>query len=375
MITSEWPTASRPSRTAATWPSIMPLGPTTCAPESACATASSTYRFKVVSLSTRPRSSSTPQWPWSVNSSRQVSAISTVESPRSLVRSRSATLRMPSGSERADPTASLSSARGAPNSISPPTPALTASAAAERNESRVCCTTPGIESIGTGSSMPSATNIGNTKCLGSSDVWATNRRRAGVDRSRRGRCRGYTLDAPKCSGGDPLLAAPGPRLRSPLAPAALLARRRKRTLGAQPGGVLGQRLDQRTDRGGFGLHVDAQTEFGCGLSGLGADAGDDGAGVRLASDADQVAHRRARGEAHRVETAGLDHLAGGRRRRGSPHGPVGGDVLDLPAAFAQPLGQRLGGDVGARQQHPVHRVENAVVVREFVQQTQRRLLA
>ena len=36
-------------------------------------------------------------------------------------------------------------------------------------------------------SMPSATNIGNTKCLGSSEVCATSRRIAGVDRSRRGR--------------------------------------------------------------------------------------------------------------------------------------------------------------------------------------------
>jgi hypothetical protein len=51
----------------------------------------------------------------------------------------------------------------------------------------VCCITPGIATIGRGAEIPSATNIGSTKCLGSNDVSATNRRIAGVDRSRRGR--------------------------------------------------------------------------------------------------------------------------------------------------------------------------------------------
>ena len=53
-----------------------------------------------------------------------------------------------------------------------------------------------------------------------------------------------------------------------------------------------------------------------------------------------------------------------RGRRRGPHRPVGGDVVDLPAALPQPLGQRLGGDVGPRQQHPVDRVEHVVVLRE-----------
>src|SRR5258708_3407463 len=57
------PAASRPSRTAATWPSIIPLGPTTPAPDLACATANSTYRALVASLSTLPAESRTPQWP------------------------------------------------------------------------------------------------------------------------------------------------------------------------------------------------------------------------------------------------------------------------------------------------------------------------
>ena len=71
-----------------------------------------------------------------------------------------ATLRIPSGSRPPLPVASL--VVGMPNSISPPTPASTASTAAFRNEARECCTTPGMLEIGRGSSSPSATNIGST---------------------------------------------------------------------------------------------------------------------------------------------------------------------------------------------------------------------
>lgn len=136
----------------------------------------------------------------------------------------------------------------------------------------------------------------------------------------------------------------------PLAPAALLARRGQRTLSAQPGGMLGQRIDQRADGGGVRLDIDPQAELGCGLGGLWPYAGDDRPRVRLAGDADQVSHRRAGGETYRVKPARLDHFPGSGRRRRGPHGPVGGDVLDLPATLSQSLGQRFGGDVGARQQ-------------------------
>ena len=138
--------------------------------------------------------------------------------------------------------------------------------------------------------------------------------------------------------------------------------------------MFGQCVDQRADCGGIGLDIHPQAEFGGGLGGFGADAGDNGPRVRLTGDADQVPHRGARGEAHRVKAARLDHFAGGRRRRCRAHGPVGGDVLDLPATLAQSLGQRFGRDVGARQQDTVDRVENAVIGREVVQQTQRGLL-
>ena len=49
------PASSRAARTTRTWPSIIPLGPTTWAPARACATAIAAYRSRVASLSTRPR--------------------------------------------------------------------------------------------------------------------------------------------------------------------------------------------------------------------------------------------------------------------------------------------------------------------------------
>ena len=46
---------------APTWPSIIPLGATTCAPASACATAALAYSSMVASLSTSPSGPTTPQ--------------------------------------------------------------------------------------------------------------------------------------------------------------------------------------------------------------------------------------------------------------------------------------------------------------------------
>ena len=56
-----------------------------------------------------------------------------------------------------------------------------------RSDSRVCCTTPGSEGIGCGSSMPSRTKSGAMRSSTRSWVSATSRRSAGVRRSRRGR--------------------------------------------------------------------------------------------------------------------------------------------------------------------------------------------
>ena len=52
-------------------------------------------------------------------------------------------------------------------------------------------------------------------------------------------------------------------------------RRRQGTLGPQPGGVLGQRLDQRPHCGDLRLHIDAQAEFTGGAGRDGANTGDD----------------------------------------------------------------------------------------------------
>jgi len=100
---------------------------------------------------------------------------------------------VPIASLAPEPVASLSSGRGTPNSIRPPTPAATASVAATRSESSVCWKTPGIEEISRGASMPSATNIGSTRCRGSSEVSATRRRIAAVLRRRRGRSAGKIM--------------------------------------------------------------------------------------------------------------------------------------------------------------------------------------
>ena len=97
-------------------------------------------------------------------------------------------------------------------------------------------------------------------------------------------------------------------------------------------------------------------------------------GVRLARDADQVADGGRGGEHHGIELAGLDRLADRCRRWRRPYGAVRGDVLDLPAEPYQSRSQGLGGDVGARQEHPVDRVEHVVVRRELRGQPGRGLL-
>ena len=71
----------------------------------------------------------------------------------------------------------------------------------------------------------------------------------------------------------------------------------------------------------------------------------------------------------------LDRVAGRRRRRRGPHGAVGRDVVELPAEVDQAGHEGLGGDVGARQEDPVDRVEHVVVRRPVVQQAGGGLLA
>ena len=182
---------SSAARITATWPSIIPLGPTMSTPACAWASAISAYATSVRSLSTRPSGVSSPQWPWSVNSSRHRSLITVSASPTSATTSVMARLRMPAGSIAPEPVASRCS--GIPNSITPPSPSSAASLTAASSEERVCWTTPGIEEIGCGSVRPSRTKTGSTSCRASSDVSATIRRSAGVVRSRRGRTDGPVI--------------------------------------------------------------------------------------------------------------------------------------------------------------------------------------
>src|ERR1017187_2219409 len=294
MATSAWPLPSRAARIAATWPSIMPLGPTMSAPADAWATAICPYRSRVASLSTSPDSVSSPQWPWSVYSSRHRSAMSTVAPPTSADRSARADVRIPAGSSAAEPRASLTA--GTPKIMSPPTPASTASAAALRSLSRVCWTTPGMELTGCGSRIPSLTNIGSTRSDGWTLVWATRRRSAAVRRSLRGRAAGNSAvtAAPwglsQCWWSQCWLpqAAAGAAAALAWLPYGL-ARGDGRVADARP--VFGERVHQGRGRGFRCGHVHPEPELGRGARGLRPDNGDHRDRVRLPGDADQVPHR------------------------------------------------------------------------------------
>ena len=66
-------------------------------------------------------------------------------------------------------------------------PSETSRFASTTSESTVCCTSPGIEAIGVGASIPSRTNSGATRSSTPRRASATRRRSAGVRRNRRRR--------------------------------------------------------------------------------------------------------------------------------------------------------------------------------------------
>ncbi len=188
---SRWPAASSAARMTPTWPSIIPLGPSRCAPASAWATAISRVdgeRGVVVDPAVVAEHAAVAVVGELVEAGVGHDDGRVADLGRT---SRRATLSTPSGSTPAVPVASRRA--GTPKSMSPPTPAVTASTAALRRESRVCCTTPGIDAIGVGSVAPSFTNIGSTSWRGRRVVSATSRRSAGVARSRRGRWVGKAI--------------------------------------------------------------------------------------------------------------------------------------------------------------------------------------
>ena len=136
------------------------------------------------------RRSSTPQCPWSVNSSRHRSAISTVSSPTSARRSDIATLSMPSGSVAGEPTASRTV--GDPEHHQPTHPGR------DRLRGRLAERVPGVlqhsrhrATAAPARSATRLTNSGSTRSAGCSRVSATSRRIGAVRRSRRGRTVGY----------------------------------------------------------------------------------------------------------------------------------------------------------------------------------------
>ena len=116
------------------------------APASACEAAVRASSSIVASLSTRPSARSGPQWPWSVYSHRQVSAIST-RSRSASRRRRSVSWTMPSAIQPPVPMASFSAGR--PNRITPPTPSAgERPGVLARPRPGVTRSTPGIEPTG-----------------------------------------------------------------------------------------------------------------------------------------------------------------------------------------------------------------------------------
>ena len=91
------------------------------APARACETAVAARRAIAASLSTLPSARTGPQWPWSVYSQRQVSAIST-RSGFASRRRRSVSWTMPSSIQAPEPSASFDAGR--PNRITPPMPSV-----------------------------------------------------------------------------------------------------------------------------------------------------------------------------------------------------------------------------------------------------------
>ena len=253
---------------------------------------------------------------------------------------------------------------GTPNSISPPTPASTASTAALRSDSRECCTTPGMLLIGRGSSTPFCHEHRQHQLA---RPQASSPRPAAASpacvRRRRGREAGKPAisNRPALRSPDGAGRAPLGRLRDGLAGLDQLqpsdARRSRPTLrrASSTDGV-----DASTStRSPCSSHVFAVagpiaaiTVEACGLPAM---------PTRLRTVEDDV----------NTTASNLPDLIASRvgagRRRGA-HGAVSRDVVDLPAQLVQTGDELLGRDVRARQEDAVDRVEQVVVRRPVLEQ-------
>ena len=147
---------------ARTWPSIIPDGATTSAPGVGLGERDLGVALEggvVVDLAARGEQAAVAVVGVLVEA--QVGHEDDASRRRRRAGPRSATCTMPSGSEAPEPVASLRS--GTPKRMTAPMPRSASSATSLRSDSRVCCTTPGSELIGCGSSMPSRTNSGATR--------------------------------------------------------------------------------------------------------------------------------------------------------------------------------------------------------------------
>ena len=114
--------------------------------------------------------------------------MSTRSSPTSSRSERNAICTTPSGASAPDPVASFTA--GTPKSTTAGIPRSASARTSLRRLSWVCWSTPGIDTTGSGASIPSFTKSGATRSSTSTRVSPTRRRNAGVRRSRRDRCSG-----------------------------------------------------------------------------------------------------------------------------------------------------------------------------------------
>ena len=258
----------------------------------------------------------------------------TSSSPTASRTARSATCTTPSGSQAPLPCASLCA--GTPKRIRPGTPSETRRLASTTSESSECCTSPGMDAIGTGSAIPSRTKSGATRSSGPRRASATNRRSAGVRRKRRNRRTGNPpgVHGDVASAISPAYGpsiTPGAQLPDQLVDDAL-GRRAPRLVHADEPHRPSRRGRRRSDAHDV-RRRDHRT------AGLGPQG-----------------HKRlhGRGGAERQRIGCGNPVQQGRLGRGARHGAIGLDPAHIPSLRREPVGNGVGSEVGAREQDPAH---------------------
>ena len=293
--------------------------------------------------------------------------MTTRSSPNSSTTSRAtATLRMPVGVvTRRSPCASLDS--GTPNSMIPPMPASTQRRAPPRRASRGCAGRPRASPR-----WPPA-----RRCPRGRRQAARGRPGAAGSRRRAGAAPGYAAAAAagapaRRPGGRPALTGGGYSTCAPMA----AARPDPPTPPRPQGRGRGRRARPRA-QSADASEASTSTRSPCSSAVL-AVAGPMQAITVEVCGLPAMPTRLRTVELEVKTTASnwpaLDRLTDRCGRRGGPDGPVGRDVVDLPAHLAQPGDEGVGRDVGARQEDPVDRVEDLVELRPLGEQPGRGLL-